>query len=114
MSDVQSSESDDDLIVLSAAIVALKHRIHAKKSPSRKPPRGGSRLGKLPNRERTRFDGAFKIDLDYHCRLTQNAGRCPVFNDAEFRRRLRVPQAVYEVLRRNILTWADSYFTERV
>ena len=112
MSDADYSESDEDTPVLYAAIVALRHRIQATKS-LKKSSRSGSRPGKLPNRDRGRFEGAFKIDLDYHCRLAQNAGNDPVFNEDEFRRRLRIPRSVYEVVRSNLLRWNDPYFTER-
>jgi hypothetical protein len=75
--------------------------------------RGGSRPGKKSNRDIGRDDGAKRIDRDYFCRRSENLGLTPVFTEAEFERRYRIPRDVYERLREGLMEWNENYFTER-
>jgi hypothetical protein len=72
--------------------------------------RGGSRPGKKSNRDIGRDDGAKRIDRDYFCRRSENSGLTPVFTEAEFERRYRIPRDVNERLREG-LEWNGTKTT---
>jgi hypothetical protein len=74
--------------------------------------RGGSTPGKAGNRERSRVEGAARIDADYF-RRGDTAERAPIFNEREFERRWAVPRAVYEVVREGVLAFSN-FFQEKV
>ncbi|PXF46976.1 hypothetical protein BWQ96_03314 [Gracilariopsis chorda] len=68
---------------------------------------GGSRKGKKAKRDVQRSQVALRIDNDYFCRYTAGA---PIFSEAEFKRRERLPREVWEMLRVVVCT-VDIYFT---
>jgi hypothetical protein len=57
--------------------------------------RGGSRIGRLPNRDRGRGAGAINIDSDYFCRLPHHANIQPYLDKRKFRPRYRVSRDIY-------------------
>jgi hypothetical protein len=107
-----SSESDsaEAFALLSAnvaiAIVAtVAHAVHIIRN---RRAHGGSRIGKAPNQNLGRREGAEKIYRDYFSR----GGGSPVFTELEFERRYRMPRETYELIRKTVLL-EDPYFEQK-
>lgn len=107
------SSSDDDFdppfLLASAAMLGCAWLLAEEQGEARRT--GGSRPGKMPNRERFRERGAVQIDRDYFCRLPQHSQVQPVFNDIEFHRRFSLSRASYDKIRSRILSNPESYFS---
>jgi hypothetical protein len=61
--------------------------------------RGGSQIGRLPNRDRGRAAGVVSIDRDYCCRLPCHAKVEPYFDENKFRLRYRVSRDICKNVR---------------
>jgi hypothetical protein len=61
---------------------------------------GGSPLGRKPNRDRGLKDAGNLLNRQYFCR---SGDAMPMFTDAEFERRFRMPRTPYETIRSAVL-----------
>jgi Plant transposon protein len=119
LSSIESSPgSHEDLVVQCSAVAAAHHywnTIEKENDAQASRCTGGSRPGKGRNRNRGRAEGAFRIERDYFCMLSENAGNPdgPVFINSEFRLRFRVSRNIYERVRASLLAWDDMLFVER-
>jgi hypothetical protein len=107
-----SSESDSaEAFVLLSANVAIEIVATAAFAVHRRRNRrahGGSRIGKAPNRNLGRREGAEALDRDYFSR----GGGYPVFTELDFERRYRMPRETYELIRKIVLL-EDPYFEQK-
>jgi hypothetical protein len=77
--------------------------------------RGGSRPGKAPNQNLGREAAGRQLHFDYFAGMNEvrpDGGIGPVFGEADFERRFRMPFAVYEELKKGVLQ-IDNYFSQR-
>jgi hypothetical protein len=61
---------------------------------------GGSPLGRKQNRDRGVKEAGKLLNRQYFCR---SGGATPMFTDAEFERRFRMPRTTYETIRSAVL-----------
>src|SRR5690242_3593242 len=70
------------------------------------PRRGGSRPGKLPNKDRRRAMYAELLYADYW-------GDSPVYDSSDFRRRFRMPKALFDSIHEAVVDH-DDYFLQKL
>jgi hypothetical protein len=101
------SDSDEAREVLVESCIALQMRHIVSNRAQRR--RGGSRIGRKPNREIGRNIGATNIDADYFAR--PSSIHRPIFFEEGFERRMRMLREVFENIRSGLLR--SAYFTRR-
>jgi Plant transposon protein len=77
--------------------------------------RRGFRPGKAPNQNLGREAAGRQLHFDYFAGMNKvrpDGGIGPVFGEADFERRFRMPFAVYEELKKGVLQ-IDNYFSQR-
>lgn len=92
-----SSSSDEEIL---AVCLAAAH------CASEKPVYTGSRPGRAPNRDLGVNDASKQLDKDFFCRLAPGQ---PLYTEAEFERKFRIPRELYESLRLRIVE-TDTFF----
>jgi Plant transposon protein len=95
--------------ILAAASVICFKLIMRRRARTRRG-HGGSRFGKLPNRDIGREQAAARLDQDYFAR--SGGAREPSFNHLEFERRFRMPRDVYETIRAGVMEY-DTCFVQK-
>jgi hypothetical protein len=116
LSKSSASESEEDVLIHFAAAggagaasyCTSLARVELPKS------RGGSQIGRLPNRDRGRAAGVVSMDRDYFCHLPCHTNLEPYFDESKFRLCYRVSRDIWENVRKGLLAdWHETYFQER-
>ncbi|PXF40873.1 hypothetical protein BWQ96_09418 [Gracilariopsis chorda] len=107
-SDTSSSHDSELETYVTAVVVACATTMMAALSQMQAK-RGGSRKGKKAYRDIQRSQAALRIDNDYFCRYSADV---PIFSEAEFGRRYRMPREVYEMLLAGVCA-VDPYFIQK-
>jgi hypothetical protein len=71
---------------------------------------GGSPQGRKPNRDRGMKEVGNLLDQQHFCRT---GDATPMFTDAEFERRFRMPRNTYETIRSAVLRQDPDFFEQR-
>jgi hypothetical protein len=117
LSESSASESEEDVLIhfaaaggaAAASFCTGLARVELQKS------RGGSQIGRLPNRDRGHAAAVVTIDSDYFCRLPFHTNVQPYFDENEFRLHYRVSRDLCKNVRRGLLSdWHDTYFQQRL
>jgi hypothetical protein len=95
-------------VALIVGATIMLHAVERKKRTRRA--HGGSLPGRKPNRDLGMKEAGILLDRQYFCR-TRNA--IPIFSDAEFERRFRMPRETYETIRTAVLKHNPDNFEQR-